>query len=223
MSTQQEFVALIWPHALRVSEMTGLDPRLVVAQAAQETGWGRSAPGNNFFGIKSHGRAGGATYGTHEYVNGQRVNIRDSFRTYDDVGQSAEDYANFLMANPRYREMLAAEGLDAQVAALGRSGYATDPNYAHSVMRIASGIDPNGQYSAPSGTFALRPQQGRMTPQNPAALDMGEAADNALAQPEQPMMPNMLDTRQDPAAFMSRRRNALAAPTYQPRYLTRTA
>ena len=59
---------------------------------------------------------------------------------------------------------------------------------------------------------------------------MGEAVPpegNALAQapqePEQPMMPNMLDTRQDPAAFMSRRRNALAAPVYQPRYLTRNA
>ena len=128
------------PHALRVSEATGLDPRLVIAQAAQETGWGRSAPNNNFFGIKSHGRKGGAKLATTEYVDGRRVNVSDSFRGYADMGESADDYAAFIKANPRYRDMLAAPDLESQIAALGRSGYATDPNYARSISAIANGI-----------------------------------------------------------------------------------
>jgi len=70
--------------------------------------------------------------------------MTDSFRTYDGMGQSASDYARFLQENPRYAEMLAAQDLDSQLAALGASGYATDPNYARSVGSIARSINiPN--------------------------------------------------------------------------------
>ena len=136
------FVSRMWPHAQRVSERTGLDPRLVVAQSALETGWGRAAPGNNYFGIKSHGESGGQTFRTHEIINGQRVNIDDSFRAYDGMGQSADGYASFLETNPRYRGLLSADGLDQQIAELQRSGYATDPNYGQKVRSIANRIDP---------------------------------------------------------------------------------
>ncbi|SDX74180.1 glycoside hydrolase family 73 protein [Roseicitreum antarcticum] len=165
--SQQEFIDTLMPHALRVSERTGIDPRLVIAQAAQETGWGRSAPGNNYFGIKSHGREGGATHGTHEYVNGQRVNISDSFRQYDDPGQSADDYAHFLQSNPRYRNMLAAGDLDGQLAALGRSGYATDPNYSASVGRIARGITVPQRENA--STPSAAPDRAQNTDTEPTA------------------------------------------------------
>lgn len=139
---RESFTSAIWPHALRVAEKTGLDPRLVVAQAAQETGWGKSAPGNNFFGVKSHGKPGGNNFATNEVIGGETVRVNDSFRGYDSMGQSADDYAQFLLDNPRYKEMLSAPDLEGQVAALGRSGYATDPNYAASVGSIAGGITP---------------------------------------------------------------------------------
>lgn len=144
---RESFISAMMPHAIRVSQETGLDPRLVIAQAAQETGWGRSAPNNNFFGIKSHGKSGGANLGTFEYSGGQKTNVTDSFRTYGGMGESASDYSKFLRENPRYREMLAAPDLAGQVAALGASGYATDPNYASSVGAIANSISmpPNGQ------------------------------------------------------------------------------
>lgn len=148
---RESFVKAMMPHAMRVSEKTGLDPRLVIAQAAQETGWGKSAPNNNFFGIKSHGREGGARLSTQENMNGQNVTIQDSFRQYGDIGQSADDYAAFLQQNPRYKEMLSAQGLDAQVDALGRSGYATDPNYAQSVGSIARSIGGQDTRTAQAG------------------------------------------------------------------------
>ncbi len=165
---RDSFVSAMMPHALRVSEMTGLDPRLVIAQSAQETGWGKSAPNNNFFGIKSHGK-GGANLGTFEYVDGQRVNINDSFRTYDSMGQSAEDYARFLMENPRYKEMLSAGDLEGQLAALGRSGYATDPNYSASVGSIANSIQIPGMSSSQPPAPPMQPAPS-MSMGNPAIV-----------------------------------------------------
>jgi len=149
--TQQEFIDTLMPAALEVSQQTGIDPRIIIAQAAQETGWGRSAPGNNFFGIKSHGQSGGQTLNTHEYIDGQRVNVSDSFRTYESPADSVYGYRDFLLQNPRYGDFLSAQGLDAQLEALGASGYATDPGYATSVGQIARGIAlPEGGTAAPS-------------------------------------------------------------------------
>lgn len=137
---KREFISTLMPHALKASEETGLDPRLIIAQAAQETGWGKSAPNNNYFGIKSHGKSGGSQQVTHEYVDGKKVVIRDSFRGYKDAGDSVRGYVEFLKDNPRYSDMLSASDLESQVAALGASGYATDPNYAASVLSIAQSL-----------------------------------------------------------------------------------
>jgi hypothetical protein len=128
------------PAATAAAEQTGIDPRIIVAQAALESGWGRSAPGNNFFGIKSHGQDGGQTLSTTEVIDGQTVRINDSFRTYGSPEESVQGYADFIRQNPRYRAVMEAEGLEAQVAALGASGYATDPDYAAKIMQIASSL-----------------------------------------------------------------------------------
>lgn len=141
---RKEFVSMLMPHAIEASKKTGLDPRLIIAQAAQETGWGRSAPNNNFFGIKSHGKSGGSKQKTFEYIDGKRVNISDSFRTYKSPRDSVMGYAEFLKTNPRYSGMLSASSLEDQVRELGRSGYATDPNYASSVLSIARSIELPG-------------------------------------------------------------------------------
>jgi hypothetical protein len=187
---QQAFVEAMMPHALRVSEQTGLDPRLVIAQAAQETGWGKSAPNNNYFGIKSHGKGGGATMGTTEYVNGRPVQTADSFRQYGGMGQSADDYAAFLQSNPRYRSMLGAQGLDAQLAALGQSGYATDPNYAASVGSIARGINlPSEPMSGGSGMDSLS---------GGLVMDVMRPAAGPAGGPMPPQMPQQMPPQQAP-------------------------
>jgi hypothetical protein len=144
----QAFVNALMPHALAVSRATGIDPRIVIAQSAIETGWGRSAPGNNYFGIKSHGAPGGQTLATTEVVNGQPVRMNDSFRGYADLGASAQDYAHFLKSNARYAPVLQAQGLEAQAAALGKSGYATDPDYGAKVYNVARGLPTPGRLRA---------------------------------------------------------------------------
>lgn len=141
---QQSFVDTFMPAALESSKATGVDPRIIVAQAALESGWGKSAPGNNYFGIKSHGQPGGQVVNTHEHVNGQRVPVQDSFRTYEDPTASVKGYTDFILQNPRYKGLREAQGMDAQLAALGQSGYATDPNYASKVGQIARGLPQHG-------------------------------------------------------------------------------
>src|SRR5690606_21873484 len=142
------------------SKRTGIDPRIIVAQAAQETGWGRSAPGNNFFGIKSHGQGGGQTLKTHEYVNGKRVNVSDSFRTFASPADSVRGYGDFILQNPRYKPLMEAQGLDNQLAALQASGYATDPNYSSSVGAIARSIQLPEMSAAPDATMLAYGPQG---------------------------------------------------------------
>ena len=127
----------IAPTAKAVAEELGIDPRIVVAQAALETGWGSSIKGNNLFGIKSHGKKDGLMVQTQEVVDGGRTKVRDSFRQYSSYDDSIIDYGIFLQQNKRYKPMLQAATLREQVEALGKSGYATDPEYADKVMAIA--------------------------------------------------------------------------------------
>ena len=141
--TPQEFYSQYLPYAEKVSNQTGLDPRLVLAQAALETGYGKSAPNMNFFGIKSHGRKGGRTLQTSEFENGQMVNQPASFRGYESPDQSFQDYARFLKSNPRYGGVLSAEGIENQISAMAKSGYATDPNYGAKLANIAGKFDPS--------------------------------------------------------------------------------
>jgi len=136
-ATPEAFVASIAPAAKAVAEELGIDPRIVIAQAALETGWGTSVKGNNLFGIKSHGKQDGLMVQTHEVVDGKRIKVRDSFRQYDSYDDSIADYGSFLQQNKRYEPMLQAATLREQVEALGKSGYATDPEYAKKIADIA--------------------------------------------------------------------------------------
>ncbi len=132
-----DFLMRIVPKAIMVAQELGIDTRIVAAQAALETGWGKSVKGNNLFGIKSHGKADGMMVQTHEVLGGKRQKITDSFRQYESFDDSIEDYGLFLRENKRYQPMLEADTLDEQITALGRSGYATDPEYAKKIADIA--------------------------------------------------------------------------------------
>lgn len=166
---KEAFTRAVMPYALEASKRTGVDPRIIVAQAALESAWGKSAPGNNFFGIKSHGQGGGQTLATTEVVNGQPMKVNDSFRTYGGLGDSVMGYADFINQNPRYAGLKNAKGVDEQIAALQASGYATDPQYGTKIASIVKGL-PSADIPAPNAQDAQFqiPGQGGM-PQVQAA------------------------------------------------------
>ncbi|WP_458380263.1 glycoside hydrolase family 73 protein [Sinorhizobium medicae] len=182
--SKAEFVNALLPAAIEESKRTGVDPRIIVAQAAQETGWGKSAPGNNFFGIKSHGKGGGQSLNTHEYVNGKRVNVKDSFRTFGSPGESVRGYGDFILENPRYKGLREAQGLDAQLAALQASGYATDPNYSSSVGAIARGIQLPQEVASLDPSIGMPPQTSAEAVNAMAAGGGAVIADESQYSPE---------------------------------------
>lgn len=145
----QAFVQAILPHAERAARALGVPARVLVAQAALETGWGRhairAADGKasfNFFGIKSDARWQGdeVRTTTTEYVQGGEQRQRADFRAYESAGQAFDDYVDFLRSNPRYAAALRHGGSAARfVQGLQQAGYATDPAYAQKILKIAGG------------------------------------------------------------------------------------
>jgi flagellar protein FlgJ len=147
--TPGEFVNKVMPSIRRAASTLGLNPMALLAQTALETGWGKRMPRNadgsssyNLFGIKAgEGWAGGrAIADSMEVSNGVAAPKRTAFRAYGSIEQSVNDFAELLKNSPRYREAIAAGG-DAKsyFDAIGKSGYATDPEYADKLNQILDG------------------------------------------------------------------------------------
>jgi len=142
----EHFVTELLPMAERVARDSGIDPKLMVAQAALETGWGRhmirgeqGEPSFNLFGIKADSRWPGdaVSITTTEYREGLPMKEQASFRAYQDYESSFRDYVSFLESNPRYREVLAvADQPEVFAEKLQEAGYATDPNYGSKIRQI---------------------------------------------------------------------------------------
>ena len=148
-SSPAAFVRRMWPHAQDAARQLGVAPEVLIAQAAHETGWGKSVPrfadgrtSHNLFGIKANrGWEGDRVINsTLEFVNGSAVRQRDGFRAYGSYAESFKDYVNFLQVNPRYGEALnAVKDGAAYLRALQRAGYATDPTYAKKIQAMMDG------------------------------------------------------------------------------------
>ena len=145
-ASPEEFVATMMPMAEQAAKKLGVDPRYLVAQAALETGWGKSiirgsegGSSHNLFGIKAHGWGGAsAKVTTTEFVQGNKVKEKADFRSYDSFEQSFNDYVDFLHSNGRYRQALQATANPERfVSELQQAGYATDPHYAKKISQIA--------------------------------------------------------------------------------------
>ncbi|MFV3412333.1 flagellar assembly peptidoglycan hydrolase FlgJ [Pseudomonas nitroreducens] len=146
-ASADEFVATMLPMAQKAAARIGVDARYLVAQAALETGWGKSiireqdgSSSHNLFGIKAGSKWGGdsARALTSEYENGKKVKEVAAFRSYDSFEQSFNDYVSFLQNNDRYADALdSTERPEQFMKELQQAGYATDPNYARKVSQIA--------------------------------------------------------------------------------------
>jgi len=145
--SRQDFIDTMLPMAEEAAKKIGVDAHYLVAQAALETGWGKSiirekdgSTSNNLFGIKAHSSWDGdtATVVTTEYHNGKASKEAADFRSYDSFKQSFDDYVSFLQSNDRYDKALAKGGNSSQfMHELQRAGYASDPQYARKVTQIA--------------------------------------------------------------------------------------
>jgi flagellar protein FlgJ len=147
--TPDDFVAKVLPVLKNALAGTGLNPLMVLAQGALETGWGahviHDANGDsshNLFNIKASGDWNGPAVevSTVEFHGGQPVQQRDRFRAYDSVESAVRDYLSVLKGDPRYQRALdAAQDPSRFADELQKAGYATDPHYAAKIVRVLTG------------------------------------------------------------------------------------
>ncbi|HEY8159423.1 MAG TPA: flagellar assembly peptidoglycan hydrolase FlgJ [Methylobacter sp.] len=149
IQSAEEFVRRLHPLAVLAAKELGVEPKVILAQAALESGWGRSVIKNsnggnsfNLFNIKADKSWPGkqAQVATLEFDQGIAKKVNAGFRSYDSFEDSFRDYVDFIKSNPRYGDALKKAGNAEQyMHELQRAGYATDPKYADKVMSIYQG------------------------------------------------------------------------------------
>ena len=136
--TKEQFIAAISPMAEQVAQQTGLTPQTIMAQTAEETGWGQHMVGNNLFNIKGTDIP---NVTTTENIPGEgNVKTLASFAGYENPQKAFDAYGKLMSVDPRYAGVIGASDTNAQINALGQSGYATDPAYGRKVQSVADAI-----------------------------------------------------------------------------------
>jgi flagellar protein FlgJ len=157
-NSADEFVNTMLPMAKEAADRIGVDPRYLVAQAALETGWGKSvmraqdgSSSHNLFGIKagSSWQGDSARAITSEFRNGAMVRETAEFRSYGSYKDSFHDLVTLLQTNNRYQDVVkSADNPEQFVRELQKAGYATDPDYASKISQIARQMTSYQNYAA---------------------------------------------------------------------------
>lgn len=170
--------------------LNDVQARLMASQAAQESGYGVHAPGNNFFGIK----AGKSWKGdvqrlrTTEYnAAGQPFKTYAKFRKYATPEEGMQDRVNFM--NSRFAKAQNAPTFEGAVKGLGQGkygAYATDPNYFNAIRQQNARIQPNAYDNmvtntagTTAGTGGIDALNQKIPQLNQTLQQTGSAADTA--------------------------------------------
>ena len=156
--TQNEWVDLISPIAVKVCKEYGYLPSVLTAQTCQETGYGTTDLAqkcHNIIGMKAsllndswekYSMWDGTAYrkNTIEFTGaGQKYYKDDDFRVYTTYEECLADYLLFMThgaysvgGTPKYADLLSERDPEALITKVAGRGYATDPNYPKAIMSI---------------------------------------------------------------------------------------
>lgn len=165
--TTRDFVKKYYGFALQTQDKTGISATFILAQAALESGWGKHAPGNMFFGVKDTDGVNGneQLLTTTEYLKTDKAKfpvvlsiekvlrngvqwfkyrVKDYFRKYSTPEASFTDHAMFFIRNRRYSKALQFRDNPYRFAQeVAKAGYATDPNYSNKLSQVIAMIEAN--------------------------------------------------------------------------------
>ncbi len=165
--TPKQFVTAYLPFARQTEEKTGISTIFTLAQAALESGWGKSAPGNMFFGVKASKTTPEnkkQLLATVEVLSDEKqgyrfpevlsitrrgdgkytYRVKDWFRKYDTPEECFSDHAKFFFENKRYANALTVKhNPDLFAEEIAKAGYATDPEYASILKSVIKTIRAN--------------------------------------------------------------------------------
>jgi flagellum-specific peptidoglycan hydrolase FlgJ len=136
---QQAFISLVAPGAVAAQHRYGVPAAVTIAQAIEESAWGRSslaARYHNLFGIKGTGPAGSVALPTSEYTGGRWVTIEAQFRVYHNDAESIADHAELLATSGYYTRAMADRAVPDAFANNLTGVYATDPDYGGNLIAL---------------------------------------------------------------------------------------
>lgn len=151
MNKIEGFIADNKAAAQRVAQEFNLGPegwRFALIQSAHESAYGLSGltlKAKNLFGFTGEWwqKIGKPVIvmPTSEVIDGKNVKVNRPFRAYASTLDSLRDWARLLTTQPRYAPTIAAlrqGNLQKAIDEIGRSGYATQPDYGARVSRNAT-------------------------------------------------------------------------------------
>lgn len=141
--SHSEFIDFIGDMACESMRKTGVPASVTVAQAIQETGWGKYTieDAKNLFGVKGVGTAGSIEVETRECnVAGDCYTTSAKFRKYNSFQESVDDHAQ-IFSLPYYREAMKHIDDPDEFARQLTGVYATDPNYGSNLISIMKSND----------------------------------------------------------------------------------
>jgi uncharacterized protein (TIGR02594 family) len=145
-----QFIKTLYCPARQLADEAGCSWELLLAQAAEETGWGEKVlPGtNNIYNVKADaswsGESGVFNVPETDPVTGRTYWVNAPFRIYPSVLESLRDRQKFVESNHRY----AAAGLfqdgikgdpDKEINAIAKAHYATDKDYETKIKGVLHG------------------------------------------------------------------------------------
>ena len=134
-----EFLAIIKRAAAESSKTSGLPAEITVAQAILESNWGESVlarEGNNYFGIKAHGKHPAIELPTLEHVAGRNRRKRARFARYASMEECFACRDRLITSGARYAKARALRSDPEQFARALAEHWATDPNYAEKLIAM---------------------------------------------------------------------------------------
>lgn len=141
--SRQDFVAGLYPAAVRVAQENGLSWQLLVGQSVMETDYGRRGPPaahNLFWQPAGPDWAGSAAaHPVREYAGGRWSQVDRPFRAYGSIEEALRDHVAVLRASPElsalFRSDVAGDP-EKEAQALQLGGYSTDPQYAQHLAGV---------------------------------------------------------------------------------------
>lgn len=139
-STPQEFVSMLKQPAINIAKKYGMsDPMIIVAQAAHEGGWGKSAiGGTNIFGHVATPKWTGrySFENTWESKDGKSEKTIRPFRVYDSLDHALDSHMKVIVAKWPTAVKAKDAGSYADTLQGGKTKYATDPDYKKKLQDV---------------------------------------------------------------------------------------
>lgn len=193
---------------LAIAEMkrTGVPASIKLAQGIHETMAGQSElvqKSNNHFGIKCKtGWSGPSVRHTDDARN-------ECFRKYETATASYQDHSNFLKSSGRYASLFELDPTDYEAWAKGlkSAGYATNPVYAQTLVRLIEDYDLQ-QYTMMALGYENGEEDTTETTQQGSVLAPVNNKDSFAALPPKqetvPAKPVVMPTKENVPAFVKK-------------------